>query len=505
MKKAISLLLCVIIALSALSVGFAGAYSPSCPYIFIHGFMGKDLYSDKNDRDSEPVWPPSSDKILELVKAHIGDLLKFLVTKNYDELGDAILGPVGELLSSADLDPNGEVADNSGAYMVYPPESSVTSSSELDFNYDWRIDPIEVASQLNDFINFVTRASGCDKVVIECHSFGGIVVNTYTQLYGYDKIKSVCYNTTAIFGEQYTGEMMSGNIVFEGEAISAFIKRMIGENEYKKLLVGLIDLLDSAGVTGDIAKLGNGIVENLGERAIKQILLPMFGRWLSIWAMIPDAYIDSSMDFVFNKVYKDDGVDHSKLKAKIDDYNTRIRPNKKSSLLEQDETVNTYVISRYNYPSVPLTPTWKKMSDGVVDTASSSFGAVCAEYGDKFSDEYVASRKDRSCVNPDLTVCSETCLFPDRTWFIKDLQHAAMPDDMEDMVRELLFYDGEATVETFDMYPRFLDFDEKSEKISPDNGTEAEQRSVFRFFYDIYLALLRLRRKIFDLIFFFRK
>ena len=505
MKKIVSLLICAVIVFTAFASTAAEAYTPSCPFIYVHGFMGKDLYTDKNDKNSEPVWPPSSDKILDLVKAHIGDLLKFLVTKNYDELGDAILGPVGELLSSANLDKDGEVPNGSGAYMVYPPAGSINARSELDFNYDWRIDPIVVAGELNDFINYVTRSSGCDKVVLECHSFGGIVVNTYTKLYGSDKLKSVCYNTTAIFGEKYTGEMMSGHIVFEGDAISAFIKRMIGENEYKDLINGLIDILDSTGVTGDIAKLGNGIVENLGERAIKEILLPMFGCWLSIWAMIPDEYVDSAKDFVFNRVYKNDGVDHSKLIEKIDAYNTQIRPYKAETLKAQNETVNLYVISRYNFPSVPLTPSWKKMSDTVVDTASSSFGATCAEYGDTFADEFVASRKDGTTVNPDHTVCSETCLFPEQTWFIKDIKHALQPDDMKKMTRELLYYDGQANINTFEEYPRYLAYNETDESVFIDEGTPEVKKSALDFIKSFFLKLLSFNRKLLDLIFFWKK
>ena len=68
MKKIISVLMCVILTACIFFPLTAHGYSQSCPFIYIHGFMGKDLYSDKNDKDSEPVWPPSTDKILDLVK-----------------------------------------------------------------------------------------------------------------------------------------------------------------------------------------------------------------------------------------------------------------------------------------------------------------------------------------------------------------------------------------------------------------------------------------------------
>ncbi len=503
MKKTVSVILCLILTLCIFSPLTAYADSQSCPFIYIHGFMGKDLYSDKNDKNSEPVWPPSTDKILETVKAHIGDLLLFLVTKDYDRLGDAILEPANDLLKTANLSKDGEVTDNSGAYMVYPSPDSLSAESRVDFNYDWRVDPIQSAEELNDFINYVTENSGCDKVTIECHSFGGIIVNTYTKLYGSDKLKSVCYNTTAIYGEKYTGEMMSGNLLFEGESIVQFVKKMLGGNEYEKLLNGLIDILAGAGIDGDLAKLANDIVDNLGERAIKDVLMPMFGSWLSIWAMIPDKYVDAAKDFVFNKVYKDDGVDRSKLIEKIDRYNTEIRPYKTETLQKQNEEINVYVFSRYNFPSVPLTPSWQNMSDSVVDTESSSFGATCANYGTVFDDAYISSHKDSGYLNPDNTIDAETCMFKDQTWFFRDMPHADSCSDMDEIVKTLLYSENQATVKTYNQYPQYLVYNKADKSITVDTGTPETEKTFFDKLFDFYIKILEFFRKIFDKIFFF--
>ncbi len=500
MKKIISVLMCVILTACIFFPLTAHGYSQSCPFIYIHGFMGKDLYSDKNDKDSEPVWPPSTDKILDLVKAHIGDLLLFLVTKDYDRLGDAILDPVNDLLSSANLSKDGEVTDSSGAYMVYPPADSIKADSCLDFNYDWRVDPIQSAQELNDFINYVTENSGCDKVAIECHSFGGIIVNTYTKLYGSDKLRSICYNTTAIYGETYTGEMMSGEIVFEGEAIVEFFKKMLGGNEYEKLLTGLIDILAGAGIDNDLAELANNIVEHLGERAIRDILMPMFGGWLSIWAMVPDKYVDSAKDFVFGKVYKDDGIDRSKLIEKIDRYNTEIRPYKTETLEKQNKEISIYVFSRYGFPSVPLTPSWKKMSDAVVDTESSSFGATCAEFGSTV-DEKLDASADNSYLNPDNTIYAGTCMFKDQTWFFRNMPHADMCGDMDEIVKALLYSDGQATVKTFKEYPQYMVYDKSDKSISIDNGTPEIKESFFDKIFAFNIKILEFFRNIYDKIF----
>lgn len=503
MKKIISLFLSLVIIICIFTPLTAHGYKQSCPYIYVHGFMGKDLYSVKNDKESEPVWPPSTDKILELVKEHIGDLLLFLVTKDYNRLGDAILDPVNDLLKRANLSKDGEVTDGSGAYMIYPPAESITDESRLDFNYDWRVDPIQSANELNDFINYVIENSGSDKVTIECHSFGGIIVNTYTRLYGSDKLKSVCYNTTAIYGETYTGEMMSGEIVFEGEAIVKFFKRMLGGNEYEKLLNGLIDILDSAGIDSDLASLANNIVEKLGERAIKEILMPMFGSWLSIWAMIPDKYVDSAKEFVFNKVFKDDGVDRSELIKKIDRYNSEIRPFKTETLEKQNQEINIYVFSRYGFPSVPLTPSWEKMSDSVVDTESSSFGAECAEYGKAFDETFLNNHSENIYLNPDKNIYSETCMFKDQTWFFRDMPHADACSDMDEIVMNLLYSDSQATIATFKEYPQYLVYNKGSKAITIDNGSPPVKETFFDKIFILNLKIIEFLRTVFDKIFFF--
>lgn len=496
LKKLLSVIIAVVIVFTPLSVCMTQAADNQCPYIFVHGFMASDIITDADDPDSEVLWPPSTDKILSVVKEHIGDVMSFLVTKDYDKLGDDIIDPVNSFLKRANLDENGEATDGSGVYFVYPEASEINKNSKLNFRYDWRVDPLETASDLNDFINYVLEASGSDKVVIECHSYGGIIVNTYSRLYGSSKLKSVCYNTTAIYGETYTGEMISGQLVISADSLTAYLKQLMGEKEYSKLVNGILDILYSAGITDEISELGNSIIEHIGDRAIRQILMPMFAHWLSIWAMIPDKYIDSSIDFVFNKLYKDDGVDHSQLRAKIDGYNTKIRPYKTQTLKQQNETVNVYVISRYGFTSVPLTPSWKKMSDTVVDTEYSSFGASCSDYDGSFSDEFIRQHSEDPMMNKDGTVYAGTCLFPEQTWFVRGLLHSQGCDTLNDFVMDLLYYDGQANVNTFENFPRFLKYTSSDGSMTADiNGTVKEKQT---FFDKVFAFFLKARRFITD-------
>lgn len=501
-KKLIALFLVVILATTPLSVSIASAQSEvNCPYIKVHGYMADAIYRVKNDPTSEILWPPSKEKILAVVEECVPALLEFLVTKNYDDLGDKIIGPLKELFSGANLDKNGLPSDGSGIVFNYPNKSSITKASRLKFAYDWRCDPMDIAVDLNNFIDYVLDASGCEQVVVDCHSFGGIVVETYTQLYGTEKLKSVCYNTPAIFGETYTGELLNAEIELTADSVTAFLKEMLGHGEYRKLLIGIFDILEASGITEDICELGTGIVENLGYEILGDILLPLFGSWPSVWAMVPASYIDRCMANIFDNIYRDNGIDYSGLINKIENYDANVRAKSKQTLLKQNETTNLYIFSRYGFSSIPVTPSWDYMSDSVIDTKYSSMGASCAPYNGTFSKEFLISHSNDPYLNPDKTVYAKTCLFPDQTWFFRELHHSKNTAQIDEFIYKLLYYDGQATINTFEEYSQFLVFDVDTEIFAPDKGTVYEKKTFFDKIFEFNLKIIAFFKNFFKLIF----
>ena len=499
-KSIISVLLAAIfISLPLLQNADAVYYTGSCPCIYIHGFLGKDIIADRNDPSSETVFPPDSEKIKETVTECVPALLRFLVDRNYKKLKETIVPPVYELLSPSFLDESGEASDGSGVYFQYPDAAFIGRSSKLSFAYDWRLDPVDIAAQLNDFINYVLAASGASQVCIECHSFGGTVTEAYSTIYGLDKIKSVCYNTSAVFGETYTGEMMSGNFYIDPDAITTYVKGMLKGNENEETIANLLDFLNAVGVTDDLSHILNRVIEKIGYDLIKEVLLPMFGCWPSVWAMIPDKYAESAYDNMVNKMFAADGKDHSKLISKIDRFNSEIRPYKEEVLRRQNEVSNVYVISRYGFTAVPLTKEWRIMTDSVVDSALSSFGGTFADYGEKLGPDILNNPDAKESINPDGTVYSGTCLFPEQTWFIRDLQHSLHPDGLSDLIAILLSSDEQLTVDSLEEYPRFLEYD-GDEALNPDKGTPEEELSTGTKLLKGFIAFLGFFRNVFDFI-----
>lgn len=468
--RALSLVLALVLLTVSVCPAFAAeAQRPEkdCPLVYVPGFMATDIFIDPSDPDSALAWPPSVDSILNGVKTILPDILKFVVTRNYDALADAAIPAVNKIFEPIVSAPDGSIQNGSGPRFEYPAAEDVKPDGRYSFRYDWRIDPIEVAAQLNDFINYITEASGCDQVTLECHSYGGVITNTYAKLYGCSKVRAFCFNSTAIFGETYTGELMTGQIVFNGDSLTEYLKSAFDYNEYEKLLNGLFAILNGVGITDSLCDIVNDLLVHIGERVSRESLAPMFGGWLSIWAMIPDEYIDDAYDFVFNDLYKNETIDRSGLREKVDSYNTRIRPYKADTLRMIDNECDLYVIARYGYSSLFMTPSWRNSSDNTIDLKYASYGATVSDFDKTLTDTQLEG-VDPRFVSPNKQINASTCMFPEQTWFIRDLTHAVGPTSLDIMVETLLYSPSQATVDTYKQYPRYNLYIEDTSLIEPD-------------------------------------
>ena len=425
------------------------AKNDTVPRIWIHGFMNSKVYEDVSDPNSPLAWPPTQEEITTAVEESVPAFAKLAVTKDWDTFGKEMGEITGKLFSRAMNNPDGTVREGSGIRFEYPAKS-------------------KVASELNDFINYVLDASGCDQVALTCHSFGGVVATTYFSIYGCDKVKTVVFNSTAIYGETYTGELMTGRLAFGGDALQNYLFYAFQGNEYENLINAAIKAVHDTGLMDILTKGLNGLSAKIGKEVCSQSIVPLFGGWLAVWAMVPDEYLDDAIDFVFNTIYGNSETDYSVLRAKIENYNSLVRSKKTETLKEVNERCNVYVITRYGYSSLPMTPSASNLGDGIIDVKYASFGATASEYGKTL--ENVAS--DAKFISPDETVDASTCLFPEQTWFVKNMKHGSDEESLNNMMRRFMRYDDQATVETFEEYPRFTVFD--GERILPEMPTQKQ-------------------------------
>lgn len=490
MKKILSLILSLLLIFPLCVPAFAAAeVNQQCPTIYVPGFAGSKIYEDKNDPSTKLEFP-EADVLLESVKKDIlPSLLTYIATDNAKPFAYELCELVNNVFGGYFNSPDGTAKGNSGTYLSYP--ASVSKTSRLTFSYDWRQDPFTIAAELNNFIDYILEKSGAEKVAIHCHSLGSVICTTYLKVYGGDKVMGLILDSPALEGITYIGELLCGNPEFAGDSLARGIKDLMGENKYNELISGTIDMLELAGITDNVGKFLDELVEKAAPILYKETLVPLFGYWPATWAMSPDKYIDEAMEHVFTNYCA--GEEYDALKAKIVKYNTDVRPYKKDTLLNFDVNGKLAVISRYGYGALPVSPSWDVLTDTVVDTHSASLGATTAPVDTAFSDRYLEN-KDMSLISPDRTVDASTCLFPEKTWFIKNLTHDKT-GDTKPLHFELLFGEEEATVENFRL-PRFLIYDAETDSIIEDTTVfeepyrESFGESAFRKVINFFTALL---------------
>lgn len=500
MKKFLSLILSIILILTMAIPAFAAdTVKQTCPTIYIHGFMGSKICEDKNDISTKYTFP-SGDEILEPVKNELlPALLTYIATDNGEPFAYKLCEIVNGMFEGYFNNPDGTAKGNSGSYMPYPSAKSITATSNLEFIYDWRGDPFKIAADLNDFIDYVLEHSGAEKVALRCHSLGSVIGTTYLTVFGSSKVMGVVFDSAALLGVTYVGELLCGNPQFAGDALTRGFKDLLSENEYNELISGALDILEIAGITDDAGRFLNELIQKIAPILYKETLVPLFAHWPAAWAMTPDKYIDEGMEYIFNSYCT--GEEYEVLKGKIEKYNKEVRATKYDTLRSFDKNGRMAVIARYGYGALPVSPSWDVLTDTVVDTKHASLGAETATVGTSFNSEYLEG-KDLSLISPDRTVDASTCLFPEKTWFIKNIKHDRT-DITKPLHAGLLFGEEEATVENYEALSRFMIFDAETEILSEDNSEykepveENEKVSVFVKVMKFFTALFEFLTNLF--------
>ncbi len=425
----------------------------TCPTIFIHGFACGDIYSEIGTENESIVWPMQGETITQAIKTAIAPVASYLLTHNWAAFEDALIEVVNILFSGAWNNPDGSARENQGIKWEYPEE--IQTDSFVNFNYDWRGDPIEIADELAEFIDYVLDKTGCEKVAIECHSMGGIIFISYLAKYGLDKIQGAILDSTAIYGASYIGELFTNRFLFDGDAVYFYLLYAFSGMEGEAILDFIMDSLYASGTFELLEFAAKELVRRSYERVAKDCLIPLFGYWPSIWAMIPDEDCNASEEYVFETLLEDT-EDHTVLRNRVRAYNEQVRPKRDSLLQELAATGRLMVITRYGFSMAPISGKWSMQSDGVIDTANSSFGATTVAYGEYLSEDYIAANEAKGYISPDQMVDASTCAFPEVTWFIKDLPHSHNTDVLNKVKNAILFADHPITVHTYKEYPQYM-------------------------------------------------
>ncbi len=111
--------------------------------------------------------------------------------------------------------------------------------------------------------------------------------------------------------------------------------------------------------------------------------------------------------------------------------------------------------------------TYKKIYG--IEIPGASLGATVGTVDEDLSDDYIASvvlKGKSTYISPDKKVDASTCLYPEKTWFIKNLEHKEFPDSVNCLMVEMI-NNPDFNINSNEKYPQFMVYDTETLEIVP--------------------------------------
>lgn len=482
MKKFLSLLLSLILLFS-MTLPVFGAVNmfetrSQIPVVFISG-DGNTIY----DKDDQPLsklsklFTNNGKKNEESVAAEIIKsagamykeyLFEGLLKDNWEPFYEAIQTEVSKYFGDILLDNNGEATN--GTHISQWHQDQVEYSKTHDrkgdkgfydrgdyfFWYDWRLDPMKIADQFNEFIKAIKKTTGHEKVSIVCRCLGTNVVCAYLTKYGTDDVYGVGFDGAVCMGAEPLSEALSGKFKVDMSSIKRVLAdgNAYGTFNLDPIILACVELVDRSGlVDGYVAlkkatlyeKLVKGVTSAL---ALSSISYPCY------WACVKPEDFDTAVEYVFGETGSEKRTQYAGLIEKITRYNEQVKKNIPSLLKSLPEKgVKVGVIAKYGTQMLPTCESATVIADSFVSTHSSSFGATTGTIYEPLSDEYIAAQTAKGLgkyISPDKQVDASTCVLRDYTWFVKGVKHSEWTYAEDMLLMTVVTSDRQLSIADFD-------------------------------------------------------
>ena len=471
MKKLLAITLAVIISICGLlpciAADIATCNCGQAPIIYVAALGSGSVILDEGTENEKTLFRPDIGNVLNDFTPLIGAATKLIATKDYDAFGDVLISCVNASFGMLALDNEGKSHERVTSEKFAPDTADHGDNYSYYFGYDFRLDPVENAEKLHAYIQEVKALTKHDTIRCRASSMGGVVMLSYTKLYGTKDIETIIFQNCPLQGTAVAGELYNGLFEINKDALVRYAEGALpsmDSNFLAAFLYSLIEMLDAAGVWSDILGMADGIVANLKDRVFDEALIPIFGTMPGIWSFVPDEYYETAKEFM-----RLDESAHGKLLEKLDFYHYEVQQDAGNLLrTAQADGTNIYIIAGYNVQRTPLVTAYKNTSDGTVDTKYASLGATCAPIGEYLPDGYKqAQNTDKNYMSPDKMIDASTCLLPECTWFVKNMLHSTTHSGHD--VLYGIFHSSETQITVFDLkeYPQFIENDTVHESFIP--------------------------------------
>lgn len=435
-------------------------YENDLPIVYVKG-AGREIYT-ADGKQIMPFVVEPEDQIMEESDRLLAAFASSMLSKNWDTFCDELVEVMSEVYKDAVLDENGEASDGSYIKPNARPKKKTSNFylSDYIFNYDSRLDPWEVAPELDAYIDKVLKATGKSKVQIVSRCLGSNYAAAYLTRYGAKKVETCVFYVPSTKGTVVCSESFSGKFRFDADLINDYVNNYMGESDEN--MIGLIQSVVSVTHAMSILHSGTDLVKSVYDQisanVVPRLLLASYATMPAYWSMVDDDNFEEAKRLIFGE----NTVKYEGLISKIDNYHYNVMNNLDVTLRNlKKQGMKVAVIAKYNVALPPIFESSQKQADGTIELYNLSFGATSADMGKTLSRSYLEEVKltgSSKYVSPDLIVDASTCLFPDNTWFVKDSPHEDFATSINKIIYEVIKTKKQVTVNTNEDYPQFLQY-----------------------------------------------
>lgn len=473
-KKSLSLILALVMLMGCCSaMAFAARDYDHLPQIYVEGFESKQIYYE-NDPEKKPLFfPIDANMMISKLLQYESYLKKAVYEGNPDLLYTYICLWMQDCFGPVALQPDGFTSAE--GVVTEPTELNYRGNGKYVFRYDCRLDPVDIAKELDAYIKWVQADSSSQRFELAASSYGASVALAYINEYPEESknIDSLVLCVPSTNGVNFAGELFSGSFNVDPDALELFIDNMEINDELSLFL----SILNK---TGTLDSLLDAFLEPALEaalmKALRTVVHDIFGTLPSMWTFVDERYFYNALEYTYGADYADPDHEYAGLISRITYYHENIML-KADSIIAAAESNGTKVsiITKYGEPPIPVSKEGNFTGDGFVALEKASFGATCAMNGEKLPEGYVQQKyTEYNMLSPDGCVDASTGLRPFNTWYIKGLSHGQKSDSYYNLINTILYDD--LTIEN-EKYPQFLEVDANN-MLAPMTEGAAEEKET---------------------------
>ncbi|MDD6062135.1 MAG: alpha/beta fold hydrolase [Oscillospiraceae bacterium] len=483
MKRLLSVILALCLTLSCAVTAFAApADACACgkyPVIVVSGVGAQPFMLDAGTENEQICFPPTVD-VSSILRTAACGLFRTVTTRSFRAFAEAVAQIAMDILGVIACDENGNSlynvtpvlfdssmdAYNSAIYedaedaefsILRTAVHSVGADHTYYYNYDWRLDPMANAEDLNAFIDNVLAETGHSKVRLIAASMGGVQTTAYLGKYGHDKVDTIVFMSSAFYGLLFVTNVFTGELILDQNAFFSWLQTIeTGKPKLDTALYKVFGFCAKTVLLKPVFTLLNKIAVPLNEVAVSSVMKQVFGTMPGMWSFVRDERYEEA-----KKTLCADAPES--FIAMIDTYHYDIQCKKEEILrAAKADGVKICVLSHYNNGNVPITSSAMAHGDSLIETACTSGGATVADFGSTLPAGYVQHGcTAHNHLSADGIIDASTCLFPDSTWFVKNMDHVGCRKDSaySQFLAWILAQDEQPTVFDDARYPQFMQTD----------------------------------------------